>query len=340
MFGWFKKKSPPPALKRCSQCDTEMDADESVCPQCGHGAREARERRDTLRANTQAPAIDMSDLAAEWAVLPPSARRQMMRSRLLGTDRSFVARLAKRLGIATRPAPPPARRVAARAMVLAGVVGRAVLEMNREDLRDPDRIRQQPFPWLKGVGIARELEPRERDFLRKPIGRADRAVVNESIWRVEGLAVLAWALNRFTLPAYDEAVSPVPAQASVGFGSREVARELLDSGSLRPSSEIERFATHATLVTWRLRQFRLSPGPWDFVGYLRRHASFREAWLEDLRIVDGDLALGAQSIANAPAEKVQHCERIALERHIAAYWLQGDDPTYSKVDPTTLLSAC
>jgi hypothetical protein len=82
------------------------------------------------------------------------------------------------------------------------------------------------------------------------------------------------------------------------------------------------------------------PGPWDLVGYLRRQASFREGWLEGLRIVDGDLAIGDQAIANAPAEKVQTCERVAEERQIAAYWLEGDDPVYSRVDPTTLLSAC
>jgi hypothetical protein len=27
-------------------------------------------------------------------------------------------------------------------------------------------------------------------------------------------------------------------------------------------------------------------------------------------------------------------------RRIAVYWLQGDDPTYSNVAPSTLLSAC
>jgi hypothetical protein len=56
--------------------------------------------------------------------------------------------------------------------------------------------------------------------------------------------------------------------------------------------------------------------------------------------VDGDLAIGDQSIKNAPPEKVAFCERIALERQIAAYWIQGDARIYSKVEPTTLLAAC
>jgi hypothetical protein len=341
MFGWFKKQSALPALKRCSQCDAEMDANESVCPQCGHRLKAYAERK--RQADPRAPTIDMSDLTEEWKVMSPAARRRAMRARLLGTDRTLIARMAKMLGIAARHPPPSARRVAARAMVLAAVVRRAHLQMGRNDMAPAslNPMRDDVLAWLKGLGIAGELEPPERHFLLAPFGRVDELLVTNAAWRGEGLTVLAWALNRFALPPYDEqAFPPDAAQESVGFGNPEVARELLGSAALRPAAEIERFAIHATLVTWRLRTFRMYPGPWDLVGYLRRHASFRETWLEGLRIQGGDLAIGAQPIADAPAEKVQTCERMAVERQMAAYWLEGDDPVYSNVDPTTLLSAC
>jgi hypothetical protein len=313
-----------------------MDADEAVCPQCGHGAREASERREQAKARNPPPVIDLSHLGPAWANLPPAARRQELRDRLGGADRNFFSWLARRLGFVRRPTPPSARRVAARALVLAAVVGRASLETQRDGAEDA----HTPLAWLRSLGIPRELEPWERAFLRQPLGRADPAVVRNASWRAEGLAVLAWALNRIDLPAYDEAVVPESALAGVGYGSREVARSLLDAGVLRPASDIERLAAHATVVTWRLRTYGLSPLPWDFVGYLRGHASFKEVWLDGLRILDGDLAVGAQPITRAPAEHVHDCLRNAVERHVAAYWLQGDDPVYSKVDPSTVLSVC
>jgi hypothetical protein len=228
-------------------------------------------------------------------------------------------------------------------MVLAAVVFRAYVEMNLKDL-PADSLkpgRDHVFAWLKGLGATAEMERQERAFLYAPFGRADPVLVTNAAWRGEGLAVLAWALNRFALPVYDEqAFPPDPAQEAVGFIKPDVAREVLESASLRSPDDIERYATHATLVTWRFRTFRMYPGPWDFEAYLHRHAAFRDSWLDGLRILDGDLAVGDQPIAQAPAEKVQNCERMAVERQIAAYWLEGDDAVYSKVDPTTLLTAC
>jgi hypothetical protein len=73
---------------------------------------------------------------------------------------------------------------------------------------------------------------------------------------------------------------------------------------------------------------------------LRAHPSFKEYWLDGLRFIDGDLAIGNRRIADASPEEIKKCTSIATERHIAAYWLQGSDETYSKVIPATLLSAC
>jgi Domain of unknown function (DUF4272) len=337
----FGRSNEPPPLKRCSQCNAEMDADESVCPQCGHGLQEyAKRRRQALPAP---PQIDLADLTEEWKVMTPAERRQVLRARIHGTDRTIFARIAKTLGMVRRPLPPPPRRVAARALVLAAVFARASMEMNLRDTHPESSgpMRDQDLDRLKRLGVASELEPEERAFLHAPPGRVDPVLVTNAAWRGEGLAVLVWGLNRLALPAYDEPASPPDRTTkSVGFEDLDVARELLNSATLRPPAEIERFATHTTVVTWRFRTFRMYPGPWDLIGYLRSQPSFKETWLEGLRVVDGDLAVGSQPIASAPAERVQACERIAVERQTAAYWLEGDDAVYSKVDPTTLLSAC
>jgi len=148
-------------------------------------------------------------------------------------------------------------------------------------------------------------------------------------WRREGLAVLAWALNQFELPPYDTpVVPPDAAHLSVGFQDPQIARELVARGELRPRAEIDQLATYLTVVSWRLQQFAITPGPMDLAAFLRGFSSFKDTWLDGLRILNGDLAIGAQPISQVSAEEVRLCGSIAIERQIAAYWLQGDDPVY------------
>src|SRR5262249_34991627 len=154
--------------------------------------------------------IDMSDLSKDWPAMRPAARRRAMRERLRGTDRSLFARVARQLGLGPRHPPPSARRVAARALALSAVVCRAYLEMSRADMPSEswEPQRAHLFARLQGLGIAPELEPPERAFLHVPVGGADPRLVTDAAWRGEGLAVLAWALNRFELPAHDEQAFP------------------------------------------------------------------------------------------------------------------------------------
>ena len=155
------------------------------------------------------------------------------------------------------------------------------------------------------------------------------------------------------------------------------AAALRESARLRPAEEIRRFASQITIVHWRIRTFQLDPElvapsvtfdvrsdrppvpkdegavlrkvakpgtgirePMDFSAYLRRHPRFQDYWLDHLRLLDGDLVLGDRGIADAFPPRVSECRSIAVERQIAAYWLQGDDPTYSKVAASTVLSGC
>jgi hypothetical protein len=254
--------------------------------------------------------------------------------------------------------------VAARAIVLAALCYRAELEGDP----DAETFRRKLLWWLDALPLGNELELGERGLLETSVGDADQQAIINAHWRSEGLAVLAWALQRFKLPPYDQVVDRSRAAARIGFSEdllcerdTSIAEGFLQSAALRPAAEISRFTSHITIVHWRLKQFTLGRDSavyadirqelkdarrtgvqerMDFAGYLRRHPMFKEYWLDGLRWSDGDLALGEHSIATASAEEVSDRWSIAVERQIAAFWLEGDDRVYSQVSPDTLLAAC
>jgi hypothetical protein len=260
---------------------------------------------------------------------------------------------------------PSAERAARRAQVLALVMYRASLEQLAGEA-EYEALHGRLPEWIDKLDLASEIEPAERKLLLAPLGKADPRVVTNSYWRNEGLGVLAWGLKRFELPRHDENTPPVEAGESVGFNEDLLdamdttkAEKVVRQAELRPAPEIDRFACHVTIVHWRLRNFklrRISKTPvepadpeefpfghgigeaMDFAGYLRAHPSFKESWLNGLPLVDGDLEMYGKPIGDASRADVDTCASIAVERQIAAYWLQGDARVYSEVDPATVLT--
>src|SRR6267142_7027931 len=160
--------------------------------------------------------------------------------------------------------PPSAQRVAARAMALSTVLYRASIEQFPGDAAFK-KLQSQLPDWIESLGLTAELEPQEADLLRTRLGRADPRVVTNSSWRSEGLAVLGWALGRFELPVYDQMADPRAATASVGFSEEKLAsmdtaaaQDLLLQAKVGHPGAIGVFASHITVVGWRLRQFRLA----------------------------------------------------------------------------------
>ncbi len=271
--------------------------------------------------------------------------------------------------------PPSAQRVAARAMILSAIVCRALLETEHEaGIHEHADGRTALLSWIDALGLRSELEPEELDFLATPVGQASQRQTIDAGWRKEGLSVLAWALGRFHLPPYDQPADPEAVLQSLDFLSVNDAAALRESARLRPADEISRFQSHITIVSWRIRQFQLDwevvarslefridadlPVPtgkglvlrkpagtgigesMDFAQYLRQHPRFKDHWLDHLRLLDGDLAVGDRGIAAAFPPLVEKCRSIARERQIAAYWLEGDNVTYSKVEASTFVLAC
>jgi hypothetical protein len=240
-------------------------------------------------------------------------------------------------GAEEQPSAPSARRVAARALVLTAVVYRSLLEQYAKSA-ESEVFRRQLLVWIDAVGLTSEIEQHEHHLLDAPLGRAEEQAVINGCWRSEGLAVLAWALMRYEVPPYDERVDLLTAADGVGFLDTNAASDLLRSAALRPSSEIDGLAARTTIVHWRLRQFAMGPVPMDYSGYLRKHIAYKPYWLDGLRFVDGDLAIGQKCIADAGDLPTQQCGSTAVERQIAAYWLQGEQEVYSRVAADTILS--
>jgi hypothetical protein len=232
------------------------------------------------------------------------------------------------------PAPPDARRVAQRACALAALTARALLE--QEDAADPgvEQTRQRILSWVGDIDINDELEPDEWKILQRPLGAGPQRDLVNATWRLEGLAVLAWALQRFELPPYDRLVNPGTLLPSVGILNAQGAREMIDRPTLRPAEELKSLQEQLFALHWRVTDFRLKHQPMDFAEFART-AWFGPLKVEQFHLIDNDLAVGDQPIARAPEEAVRTVTSSAMERHLAINWLNGDAEIYSQTQAST-----
>ncbi|HYE19224.1 MAG TPA: DUF4272 domain-containing protein [Tepidisphaeraceae bacterium] len=230
--------------------------------------------------------------------------------------------------------PPTTERVARRACALAAVGGRALLE--QEDAADPgvERTRQAILAWVDDIGIGDELEPDEWEVLQRPLGRLTQQQAINGSWRIEGLAVLAWALRRFDLPPHDEICDPGKLLPALGILNAPAARAMIAEPALRPPEEIQRMAARLLGIHWRVRDFSLRPQTMDFAAFAR-DSWFGEFELDGIAMADGDLAIAGLPIAAAAADALARTSSAAMERHLAVNWLRGFSAVYSETDTST-----
>ena len=226
--------------------------------------------------------------------------------------------------------PPSAGQVARRALVLAVVSCRGILEL------DPARDQARQFwdrvaPWCRSVGLEADLEQDEAALLSTPFGSAQpQALVNAS-WRSEALAVLGWALQMSSLPPHDTQGDPSVVAGALGFLKD---RTVLDLPRLRTATELVDYANVAFTVHWRLRDFSLNPRALDFAQFCKT-AWFGPLSLQGVRLEDGDLAVGHTAISKASEPAVRTTMSIARERHQAANWLVDASLPLSETDTST-----
>jgi hypothetical protein len=232
------------------------------------------------------------------------------------------------------PKPQTRERVTRRALALTAVAARATLEIDASQLDNADEQRERILHWIDELGIGDELEPDEWKVLQRPVGKLDERLHTNAMWRVEGLVVLAWALQRFEMPPDDELVVPMEVYRSVGLLNVDVAREILAEATLRCDEELEAMQTHLLMLHWRLRNYSLQPEAMDFAAF-SQHCWIGSFDIDTFRLIDNDLAIGEQAIHDAPDDQVRLSNSIAMERHLAINWLAGDSEIYSETDTST-----
>lgn len=232
------------------------------------------------------------------------------------------------------PVPPTPERVARRALAQTAVAARASLEFDAPQLDDPESQRERLLKWIESLEIGDELEPDEWKVLQRPMGRLERQDHIDAMWRVEGLAVLAWALRCHELPPDDELIVPAELYRSMCLFDAEAGRELLRSPELRAAEELEAMRIHLLMLHWRLRDYSIRPQAMDFVAFSQ------SCWLgsfdiSGFRIVDNDLAIRGTAIHETDEETRSMAGSLANERHLAINWLRGDSAIYSETDTST-----
>jgi hypothetical protein len=181
--------------------------------------------------------------------------------------------------------------------------------------------------WLDHHGLTDELENDERELLHARAGEERKFHVALTSWRVEGAAVLAWALGLLDLPAHDQRVDRADLHATLGF----LSRTPVVAPTLRDTGQLVTLAHQIELIHWRLRVMparridmtryaRVRPTPVDLTG---------------VPLVDGDLAIGGVRISQAPVEALDRCLLIVKERHRGINWLLGSASRYGDVITAT-----
>ena len=228
------------------------------------------------------------------------------------------------------PIPPSPIRIASRALALTAVTARALLEQDESSLDEKEKQRQAVVNWATKVSADKELEEEELKILSTPVGALDRRTAINTTWRLEGLGVLAWALNLVEQAPYDEQVDTGLLLDTL----YQAANSILESPSVRAEEEIDEYGEQIFALHWRLVEFTLNSEVMDFAEIIQ------QPWigLRDLtafHLVDGDLAIGGQRIDEAPANMFSQTMSITMERHQAINWLLGHNPIYSEIDTST-----
>ena len=232
------------------------------------------------------------------------------------------------------PDPPTVDRVVRRAMVLAAVSARALLEHDAAEVDDPESLRREIYEWVTGLRLLDELEPDEAKVLQRPVGTLDERAFLDSMWRVEGLAVLAWALNLHPLPPHDETVVPFELYEALGFRDVDAGRSIIANAQLRDADELEQMLGLLLGVHWRVRDYSLRQEAMDFLDFAKNNW-FGGFDIGQTRVIQGDLAIGDHAIDDASPEQVEMASSIASERHLAINWLHGYSEVYSETDTST-----
>jgi hypothetical protein len=228
--------------------------------------------------------------------------------------------------------PPTARRVAGRLYTMTAVAARGLLDMNLSMGNRPAYSLEELQRWHERLDIADEVEPRENQILQTGAGQLERQDAIDSVWALEELVILAWALGLYPLPKYDELVNADDLLAHLSFLESDVCRRNLAQATLRPAEELVSYNHQIFAFNWRMVEFRLRPRSSDYANIVIAGRLFDLSWAN---LKQGDLTLQGKAIVEADTELIQTMNSLAAGRHRASNWLLGYARLYSRVSTDT-----
>lgn len=180
------------------------------------------------------------------------------------------------------------------------------------------------------MDLVDEFEPEEWRLASTPLGELPMRERIRMSWRTESAVVLAWALQRYELQPYDQQASGPEVGEAIGFLDDDAAGDLIRAPELRSEDKLHWYANLALMVHWRLREFHRASQPIDFLT-LARECRWAHMPIDDVELIEGDLALRRTAVSKLPKREFDECRSIAMERHHAANWLIGTEEVYSQV---------
>lgn len=228
--------------------------------------------------------------------------------------------------------PPEPVVIARRSLILSGIVCRASLE-NYADEEYKRETAALIHSWFDELGLWPYLEPCEEEIVRCPFDKMPKRLVVRGTWFVEGIAVLAWALNRHDFPPHDQKVDPVAITNALDFLDPS-AEQLLTSPSARNQAELKAAREWSYDLHCTLRGFlhhggdgRLAPWIGDYLATLG---------LEPHTVMkDGILTVAGKPIVETARDELLEWENVISEKHRAAIWLEGRYPLYTELPVDT-----
>jgi hypothetical protein len=229
--------------------------------------------------------------------------------------------------------PPEPIAVARRALILSAVVCRANLERwDNEDGRQQTagRIRD----WFDALALWPHLEPREGQIIRAEFGALPRQLGVQGTWYVEGLAILAWAVQRGPLPSHEDRVDAFEVTDSLMFLSTDAA-SILESPNLRSPEEITAVREWFYDLHCALRCFlRWHRDGGELANWIGQYLGTLQIDPKSV-MVDGRLTYRGKVLAECDHDELEDWEPVVCERHRAAIWLRGSDEPYTQLPVDT-----
>jgi hypothetical protein len=217
-------------------------------------------------------------------------------------------------------------------LILSAVVCRAFLESYTDEPYKRETV-DDIHEWFDELDLWPQVEPDECEIVRAPFGKMSKWSQVRGTWYVEGLAILAWALQRGEFPAHHEQVDPIAVTNALNFLDPD-AEQLLRSPNLRELAELQAAREWFYDVHCKVR------------GFLNRGTeSHVSDWIgEQLTILkidpttvirEGNLTVAGKLLRDTNREWLEDWESVICERHRAAIWLVGEDPLYTEISVAT-----